>query len=123
MTTLGKRLKASRKNKAMTQQELEKISGVSQQLISRIEGEKIESTTEVFNLADALEVNAKWLATGQGEMKLAEINYPPEDLRILEMLNSVTSKQKNDTQKIIEDFYRQNQQILEELTAKRQKVA
>jgi transcriptional regulator with XRE-family HTH domain len=101
MNTLGKRLKAARKSKGFTQQELEKLSGVSQQLISKIESEKIESTTEVFNLAEVLDVNAKWLATGNGEMsgesRVVSSEHSREDLNLLNMINSMTSKQKNDT--------------------------
>jgi transcriptional regulator with XRE-family HTH domain len=68
MNTLGKRLKAARKNKGMMQRELELKSGVSQQLISKIENEKIDSTTEVFALSEALGISARWLSTGNGEM-------------------------------------------------------
>ncbi|MGB4498798.1 MAG: helix-turn-helix domain-containing protein [Methylococcaceae bacterium] len=120
MNTLGKRLKAARKNKGLTQQELEKLSGVSQQLISKIESEKIESTTEVFNLAEVLDVNAKWLATGNGEMRgesrAVNNEYSSEDLAILDMLHGMTSKQKKDTTQLIQDYYRQNQLVIEELT-------
>jgi transcriptional regulator with XRE-family HTH domain len=120
MNTLGKRLKAARKSKGFTQQELEKLSGVSQQLISKIESEKIESTTEVFNLAEVLDVNAKWLATGNGEMsgesRAASSEHSREDLAILNMLNGMTSKQKNDTTQLIQDYYRENQLVIEELT-------
>lgn len=120
MNTLGKRLKAARKSKGFTQQELEKLSGVSQQLISKIESEKIESTTEVFNLAEVLEVNAKWLATGNGEMngenRAVSNEHSRENLNILNMLNGMTSKQKNDTTQLIEGYYRENQLVLEELT-------
>jgi transcriptional regulator with XRE-family HTH domain len=120
MNTLGKRLKAARKNKGFTQQELEKRSGVSQQLISRIESEKIDNTTEVFNLAEVLDVNAKWLATGNGDMnaesRAVSSEYSREDLKILEMINGMTSKQKNDTTQLIHDYYRENQLVLEELT-------
>lgn len=68
MNTLGKRLKQARKARNMTQKELESRSGVSQQFISKIEQEKIENTTEVFNLSEALKISAKWLATGSGNM-------------------------------------------------------
>lgn len=128
MNTLGKRLKLARKNKGFTQQELEKLSGVSQQLISKIESEKIESTTEVFNLAEALDVNAKWLATGNGEMTLESSSTPTgefsrEDLNILNMLKGVTSIQKKHTTELIEGYFRENQLVLEELTSQAKKVA
>jgi transcriptional regulator with XRE-family HTH domain len=122
MNTLGKRLKAARKSKGFTQQELEKLSGVSQQLISKIESEKIESTTEVFNLAEVLDVNAKWLATGNGEMsgesRVVSSEHSREDLNLLNMINSMTSKQKNDTTQLIESYYRENQLVIDELIAR-----
>jgi len=68
MTTLGSRLKLSRKQRAMTQKDLSEKSGVSQQLISRVESEKIDNTTEFLSLAEALGVSAKWLSKGEGEM-------------------------------------------------------
>ena len=119
MNTLGKRLKAARKSKGFTQQELEKLSGVSQQLISKIESEKIESTTEVFNLAEVLDVNAKWLATGSGEMggenRAVNSEYSRENLNILAMLDMITSEQKKDALADIQEFIRRNQLVLEEL--------
>lgn len=126
MNTLGKRLKAARKSKGFTQQELEKLSGVSQQLISKIESEKIESTTEVFNLAEVLDVNAKWLATGNGDMNTeshaVSSEYSREDLNILKMLGMITSEQKKDALADIQEFIRRNQLVIEELT-QRKKVA
>ncbi len=120
MNTLGKRLKAARKSKGFTQQELEKLSGVSQQLISKIESEKIESTTEVFNLAEVLDVNAKWLATGNGEMsgesRVVSSEHSREDLNILKMLGMITSEQKKDALADIQEFIRRNQLVIEELT-------
>ncbi len=62
METLGKRLRNLRKDNNFNQAELAKKSGVSQQLISQIENEKIKSTNDIFSLSDALNVNAKWLA-------------------------------------------------------------
>ncbi|BBL71098.1 LexA family protein [Methylogaea oryzae] len=67
--SLGQRLKTAREAKKLTQLSLAQRSGVSQQLISRLEGGHIESTTEIFPLADTLGVDARWLATGQGSMR------------------------------------------------------
>ncbi len=101
----------------MTQKELEKKSGVSQQLISKIENEKIDSTTEIFPLAEALKISAKWLAVGSGKMEVearafdtdgltdeavefarAFQSLPPEQRAVLEQTAkafiSTTKKQK-----------------------------
>ncbi|WNV05019.1 S24 family peptidase [Candidatus Methylospira mobilis] len=49
----------------MSQRALAKRSGLSQQLISKLENGLVESTTEVFKLAEILHVDAVWLATGK----------------------------------------------------------
>ncbi len=64
--TLGQRLKRARQQVRLSQRALARHSGLSQQLISKLENGLIESTTEIFPLAAALRVDARWLATGQG---------------------------------------------------------
>jgi len=63
--SLAQRLKQSRDKARISQRELARRSGLSQQLISKLENGLVESTTEVFRLAEALRVDARWLATGQ----------------------------------------------------------
>ncbi len=65
--SLAQRLKQSRAQAQISQRELAKRSGLSQQLISKLENGLVESTTEVFRLAEALRVDPRWLATGQGD--------------------------------------------------------
>ncbi len=65
--SLALRLKQSREQARISQRELAKRSGLSQQLISKLENALVESTTEVFRLAEVLRVNPRWLATGKGE--------------------------------------------------------
>lgn len=74
---LGQRLKLARESKQLAQAALARQSGVSQQLISRLESGKVESTTEIFSLADALGVDARWLATGQGDRQAADTTDAP----------------------------------------------
>ncbi|TAN48937.1 MAG: helix-turn-helix domain-containing protein [Methylococcaceae bacterium] len=74
---LGQRLKLARETRQLTQATLAKLSGVSQQLISRLESRKVESTAEIFPLADALGVDARWLATGQGVMRAVNPRSQP----------------------------------------------
>jgi SOS-response transcriptional repressor LexA len=63
--SLALRLKQSREHARISQRELAKRSGLSQQLISKLENGLVESTTEVFRLAELLRVDARWLATGK----------------------------------------------------------
>jgi SOS-response transcriptional repressor LexA len=63
--SLALRLKQSREQARISQRELAKRSGLSQQLISKLENGLVESTTEVFRLAEVLRVDARWLATGK----------------------------------------------------------
>ena len=64
--TVGQRLKAAREKAGISQRELARRTGLSQQLISKLENGLIESTTEVFAFAGSLGINPRWLATGQG---------------------------------------------------------
>lgn len=64
--SLGQRLKQAREKAELSQRGLAKRSGLSQQLISKLENGLVESTTEAFALAEALRVNPLWLATGKG---------------------------------------------------------
>ncbi|MDD5033810.1 MAG: LexA family transcriptional regulator [Methylococcaceae bacterium] len=65
--SLSQRLKQSREQAQISQRELAKRSGLSQQLISKLENGLVESTAEVFRLAEALRVDPRWLATGKGD--------------------------------------------------------
>jgi len=70
--SLALRLKQSRDKAQISQRELAKRSGLSQQLISKLENGLVESTTEVFRLAEALRVDPRWLATGKDAGKETE---------------------------------------------------
>lgn len=69
MESLGQRLKTAREAAKLSQRALARRTGLSQQLISKLESGLIESTTEIFPLAKALLVDARWLATGEGGMR------------------------------------------------------
>jgi len=70
--SIANRIKNARTRADMSQRALAKRSGLSQQLISKLENGLVESTTEVFKLAEALNVNAIWLATGKEVVAGAE---------------------------------------------------
>jgi ribosome-binding protein aMBF1 (putative translation factor) len=63
---MGERLAQARKDCGLSQEELEKKSGLSQSKISRIEsGSKILSTEDARVLAPALKVTMKFLISGK----------------------------------------------------------
>lgn len=64
--SLAQRIKQAREQARLSQRTLAKRSGLSQQLISKLENGLVESTSEVFRLAEALKVEPRWLATGKG---------------------------------------------------------
>lgn len=67
MKTLAERLAWARVQKELSQQELAKLSGVSQSTIGNLESGTRLSARRILNIAEALGVNASWLADGVGE--------------------------------------------------------
>jgi len=70
LDTLSQRVKFVRKHRDMTQAELSKASGVHQSDISKIERGETLKPTGLLALARALNCNAHWLDTGDGEWAL-----------------------------------------------------
>lgn len=68
VSNLAPRLIKSRTDKGLSQQELAKLSGVSQQTISSIESGKAKNSRFVADLAVALDVNLEWLMTGNEDV-------------------------------------------------------
>lgn len=68
--TLGDRLKKARTFRAMSQEKLAKMIGISQSAVGQCErGETKELTpSNLLRAADALDVNPIWLVTGRGGM-------------------------------------------------------
>lgn len=66
MDTLGKRLRHARKERGLTQDQLEAASGVKQSDISKLERGESNTTTGLVKLAKALGCSADWLDTGNG---------------------------------------------------------
>lgn len=66
--SLADRLRQARLKKKLTQTELANAVGIKQQAIQRIEMDKVKSTGSVVQLSDALDVNPRWLALGEGPM-------------------------------------------------------
>lgn len=69
MNELKDRLKIARKTKNMTQFDVVSgIAGLSQSAYSQLESGKVKSSGKIVEIAQFLNVNPQWLATGQGEM-------------------------------------------------------
>lgn len=66
MDTLAARVKAARKFRKMTQDQLAKEAGAGQSDISKIERGGIERTTHLIGMATALKCDPRWLDTGDG---------------------------------------------------------
>jgi len=69
VNTFGNRLRHARKLRKLTQAELARRCGLSQGAIGNYEADSRRSAKEIFRIADALEVNAVWLAMGSGSME------------------------------------------------------
>jgi transcriptional regulator with XRE-family HTH domain len=81
---VGVRLRHARKLRGLTQQELEKASGVPQSAISEVEtGEsKSPSGTNLVSLAQSLGVSPQWLAHGKGAMEDTGSPLPIEAIKV-----------------------------------------
>ena len=67
MENLGQRLKKARERREIKQEKLvEMVPGSSQAVISALESRNSRSTKLLFEIADALQVNPRWLLTGEG---------------------------------------------------------
>ena len=66
-SSLGARVRESRKAIGLSQLQLAEQSGLTQPTISSIERGATDKTLSVVTLADILKVNALWLETGMGE--------------------------------------------------------
>lgn len=66
--TLAERIIKARSHAELTQEELAKKSGISQQAISRLETGKQKTTTDIVSIAIACGVRPEWLALENGEM-------------------------------------------------------
>ncbi|WP_083970490.1 S24 family peptidase [Halomonas sp. S2151] len=88
---LKDRLKQARKARKMSQVRLAEATGLDQTTISNLETGKVSSTSRIVQLAHALQVSPRWLATGDGSMddNVADLKprygQQPDEL---EMLNT-----------------------------------
>jgi transcriptional regulator with XRE-family HTH domain len=98
--TLGERLKTAREFAGLTQKDLEQKSGVLQQMISKIENGKQETSAYVVQLAVACGVRPEWLALGQGEMVTAEIDKSTMTYDIKEVVSQMVAMEPAEQYKV-----------------------
>lgn len=84
-TTLSERLKTAMDlhGKKMSQGTLAKLSGISQPTVNRLLTGKVNGSGYLIQIANALDVDAEWLATGKGEMLKGEVTPITEKLESL----------------------------------------
>lgn len=68
MKTLAERVKYARELKDLSQHEIAEKAGISQPTYFKIENGLTQKPRNILDIAQALNVNPQWLATGQGEM-------------------------------------------------------
>ncbi len=101
-SVLGTRLKRARKAAGLTQKELEKISGVKQNIISKIEL-GVEQSVYTLRLARALKVDPEWLAGETPDVvKENEAPYTIERARAQSLIDSASPDQLVKIVKILE---------------------
>lgn len=64
-TTLGQRIKARRKALGLSQASLGELAGLDQTVISKLERGDVQETSRIAALANVLQCDALWLATGK----------------------------------------------------------
>ena len=75
---LGKRLAHARRTRGLTQAKLADTVGTIQAVVSALEKRDSKTSELLFEFADALRVNPRWLLTGQGESGLDKPWVPLE---------------------------------------------
>lgn len=93
------RLKLARKNAKMTQAQLAKAVNTTQGSISDLESGRNKTSTNTLQIANVLQVNPNWLATGEGEMLSNNIpqksqSYEPSTSTI-EFIETLKEMEKN----------------------------
>lgn len=101
MSTIAERLRIAREHAELTQHDLERLTGVKQATISKIELGKSESTTFAVQLAVACGVRAEWLVLGVGEMLEG---LKPDEAALLEKYRGSDDAGKTAIQRVAESF-------------------
>lgn len=72
-TTLGQRIKARRKALGLSQVRLGELAGLDQTVISKLERGDVQETARIAALANVLQCDALWLATGKESGERANV--------------------------------------------------
>lgn len=80
---MGDRIRDRRKAAGWSQTKLAEESGISQQMLSKLERGVASGTTEIVRLARALNVSPKWLESGEEPMTPMN-DLPPDERQLLE---------------------------------------
>lgn len=102
MKTFAERVKAQRKQAGLNQQQLAKISGLSQTTISDIERARNEGSRDVVRLAHALKVSAEWLITGLGKKDIEVHGATESELLAVSVLPDNKQIRRTNMQLLIE---------------------
>ena len=138
--TVGKRLKAVREERGLSQLALAKLAGYRQQSsISNIENGEQVASTKIARLAAALYVNPHWLETGRGPREPQAPHAPensylvsepnayydawilarlaPDEERLIQAFRKLTSSERETLLQSAEQKAQHNEAVLAELGA------
>jgi transcriptional regulator with XRE-family HTH domain len=98
----SERVKKAREHAGLNQAELAKATGLTQQMVSRIESGTVKGSTAVNRIAMTCKVNPFWLSDGIGEMADKVQTFSPQTLAIAEMVESMDDDGKRAVQEDVE---------------------
>lgn len=85
MNTLGQRVRAARKAKGLTMEQLAKAIGVTKGLVAAWEADQVKEilSLKLIRLADFLEVSARWIAIGGETPMTAPIHVDHDEHQLV----------------------------------------
>ena len=87
---MGDRIRERRKAAGWSQTKLADESGISQQMLSKLERGVASGTTEIVQLARALKVSPRWLESGEEPME----DLTADERRLLEGYRALSPAEK-----------------------------
>ena len=118
MSGLGERIEKARKLEGLEQNELAEKVGLTQQAISRIESGLTKNPRNLRAIAKALNVSVNFLLTGEDdfiESYRIDTDKGTETKSILELISHLTSSQRMEAIKFMEQFKQKNEEVFVEL--------
>lgn len=101
--TFSERLKASRKMRGLSQEEVAQRAGIKQTSYSQLENGRSKSSRHLLQLAEALDVDPHWLLTGvelegiDEQIYSAVRRFDVEDKRaVMEMIRAIERARSRD---------------------------